>query len=118
MARELKVVDWAQGGWFLLESADGEVFLDMRVSYGAFDGSALIGLSDEEVARWRGEGVGVIHDLAREIYEHYYDTPAPGAHSVWWERDLYRTERSREVKSAFQEAIRAWPPWIAWKAQH
>ncbi|HSX66886.1 hypothetical protein [Nocardioides sp.] len=115
---QLKVVDWAQGGWFLLESPGGNVYLDTRTAYGAFDGTALLELEPHEIRRWRSEGNSVIHDLARQVYDHYYDPASDaGGHSVWWERDLRRSSHSRELRAAVMAAVREFRPWIEWKAK-
>ena len=94
-------VDHEPGAWFLVEE-DGILYLDARYSYSALiDDSALIRLSDAEVAAYRAGGRDVLAELARSIHH-----SAPyRSESKYFARDLYRGPDGPVFRDAVSAAI-------------
>lgn len=97
----MEYVDHEPGTWFLVEEG-GILYLDARYSYSALiDDSALVLLSDTEVAAYRGGGRDVLSDLARGIHHSAPYRPE----STYFARDLYRGPDGQAYRDAVSAAI-------------
>lgn len=105
---ELRYVDHEPGAWFLVEDEYAR-YLDARYSYSAaIDDSALIRLSEGELARTEAGGHDALTDLARGIHN-----SAPYRESsAFFSRDLYRSADGSAYRAAVSAAI-ADHTWIA-----
>lgn len=115
----LRVIDWAPGEWFLLETSNGEIVLDARYSYSAIvDDSALLKFDSDELRGWRAEGRAFVTDLAQNVSDQYVTLRSePQVYSRWWQRDLYRSDDGARWRSEVSDAIHDWPAWVAWRAK-
>jgi hypothetical protein len=97
----MEYVDHEPGAWFLVEE-DRILYLDARYSYSALiDDSALIRLSDAEVAAYRAGGRDVLAELARGIHHSAPYRPE----SAYFARDLYRGADGQTFRDAVSAAI-------------
>lgn len=107
---EMKVIDWAQGGWFLMEK-QGALYLDARVTAGHVDISVLVRLTDDERAAYERGGHAYADELARQIN----DAGPYRAESPWFARDLTRGGDA-SVSGEATSAIGAWLQQQRWNA--